>query len=86
MELLKVSTKSNPNKLAGAIAGTIREHGKAELQAIGAGAVGQAVKGIAIANGFLAPQGYDVVCKPAFVDVIVEDEKRTAIKIILETK
>lgn len=61
MEVLKVSSKSDPNKVAGAIAGVVREHGKAEIQAIGAGAVNQAVKAIAIARGYLAPSGIDLV-------------------------
>src|SRR5690606_37525345 len=69
MEVLKVSSKSNPNKVAGALAGVIREKGRAEIQAIGAGAVNQAIKAIAIARGYLAPSGFDLVCVPAFTDV-----------------
>ena len=83
MEVLKVSSKSDPNKVAGAIAGVVREHGKAEIQAIGAGAVNQAVKAIAIARGYLAPSGIDLVFVPAFTDVEIENEKRTAIKFIV---
>lgn len=82
--MLKVSGSSVPNKVAGAVAGAIRETGQAELQAIGAGAVNQAVKAIAIARGFVAPQGIDLVCVPAFTDLIIEDgetgKERTAIK------
>ena len=86
MEVLKVSSKSDPNKVAGAIAGVVREHGKAEIQAIGAGAVNQAVKAIAIARGYLAPSGIDLGFVPAFTDVEIENEKRTAIKFIVFPK
>lgn len=81
--VLKVSSKSNPNSVAGAIAGMFREGDKVELQAIGAGAINQAVKAIAIARGFLAPSGMDLVCIPAFADVNVDNEDRTGIKFIL---
>ncbi len=83
MVTLKVSTKSNPNSVAGALAGVIREEGKAEMQAIGAGALNQAIKAVAIARGFVAPSGVDLVCIPAFVDVQIEGEDRTAIKLII---
>jgi len=83
MEVLKVASGSNPNKVAGALAGVIREHGKAELQAIGAGAVNQAIKAIAIARGYLAPSGIDLVCVPAFTDVEIDGEKKTGIKFIV---
>ncbi len=83
MEILKVAAKSSPNSVAGALAGAIREKGKAEMQAIGAGALNQAIKAIAIARGFLAPSGIDLVCIPAFVDVQINGEERTAIKIIV---
>ncbi|PLV59809.1 stage V sporulation protein S [Thermotoga sp. KOL6] len=86
MEVLKVSSKSDPNKVAGAIAGVVREHGRAEIQAIGAGAVNQAVKAIAIARGYLAPSGIDLVFVPAFTDVEIENERRTAIKFIVFPK
>lgn len=85
-ELLKVSSKSNANKVAGAIAGVVRENGFTEVQAIGAGAVNQAVKAIAIARGFMASEGYDLTCIPAFEDVVIEDEERTAIKLIVEPR
>lgn len=65
MEVLRVSTKSNPNSVAGALAGVLREKGTAELQAVGAGALNQAVKAVAIARGFVAPSGIDLVCVPA---------------------
>ncbi len=83
MTTLKVSAKSNPNKVAGALAGVIREAGKAELQTIGAGALNQAVKAIAIARGFVAPGGIDLICIPAFVDVEIDGEERTAIRLIV---
>ena len=69
MEVLKVSARSNPNAVAGALAGVIRESGAAEMQAVGAGALNQAVKAIAIARGFVAPHGVDLVCVPAFADI-----------------
>ena len=86
MEVLKVSAKSNPNSVAGALAGVIRERGRAEVQAIGAGAINQAVKAVAIARGFVAPSGLDLVCVPAFVDVTIDGEERTAIKLIVQPR
>lgn len=83
MEVLKVAAKSNPNSVAGALAGVIREEGKAEMQAIGAGALNQAIKAVAIARGFVAPSGINLVCIPAFVDVEIDGEERTAIKLII---
>ena len=74
MEILKISSKSNPNSVAGAIAGLVKESNKAEMQAIGAGALNQAVKAVAIARGFVAPSGVDLVCIPAFAEVEVEGE------------
>jgi stage V sporulation protein S len=86
MEVLKVSAKSNPNSVAGAVAGVLREPSTVELQAIGAGAINQAVKAIAIARGFMAPGGVDLVCIPAFVDVMIGEEERTAIKFIVQSR
>ena len=86
MEILKVSAKTNPNSLAGAIAGTIRKDGKAEVQSIGAGALNQAIKAIAIARGFVAPAGIDLVCIPGFQDVKIGEEERTAIKLLVEPR
>jgi stage V sporulation protein S len=86
VEVLKVSAKSNPNSVAGALAGVLRERGSAEIQAIGAGAINQSVKAIAIARGFVAPSGVDLICIPAFTDVIIDGEERTAIKIIVEPR
>ena len=76
MEILKVSAKSNPNSVAGALAGVMREKGGAEIQAIGAGALNQAIKSVAIARGFVAPGGIDLVCVPAFTDIQIEGEER----------
>lgn len=85
-EILKVSATSKPSAVAGAIAGVMREKGRAEVQAIGAGAVNQAVKAIAIARGYLAPSGLDVVCIPSFTDVMINNEERTAIRLIVESR
>ena len=86
VEVLKVSGKSNPTSVAGALAGVLREKGGAEIQAIGAGALNQAVKAVAIARGFVAPGGIDLVCVPAFTDIFIEGEERTAIKLIIEPR
>lgn len=86
MEVLKVSSKSSPNSVAGAVAGVIRESGSVEVQAVGAGAANQAIKAIAIARGYLAPAGIDLVCIPAFATVMIENEERTAIKLIVEPR
>ena len=82
--ILRVASDSNPNRVAGALAGTIREVGKAEMQTIGAGALNQAVKALAITRGFLAPSGVDLRCYPAFVDVEVDGNERTAIRLFIE--
>jgi stage V sporulation protein S len=86
MDILKVSSKSSPNSIAGALAGVIREKGSAELQAVGAGAINQAVKAVAIARGFVAPSGVDLVCVPAFTDIQINGEEKTALKIIVQPK
>ncbi|QCX32301.1 stage V sporulation protein S [Caloramator sp. E03] len=86
MEVLKVSAKSNPNAVAGALSGVLRDNGSAEVQAIGAGAINQAVKAIAIARGFMAPSGLNLVCIPAFTDIVIDGEERTAIKFIVEPR
>jgi stage V sporulation protein S len=86
MDVLKVSAKSNPNSIAGALAGVIRERGTAEVQAIGAGALNQAVKAVAIARGFVAPSGLELICIPAFTDIQIDGEERTAIKLIVEPR
>lgn len=86
MEVLKVSSHSVPNSVAGAVAGVIRDNGVVEVQAVGAGATNQAIKAIAIARGYLAPVGINLICIPAFANVIIEGEERTAIKLICEIK
>ncbi len=86
VEILKVSTKSNPNSVAGALASVLRQNRCAEMQAIGAGAINQAVKAVAIARGFMAPSGVDLVCIPAFMDVLIDGQERTGIRLIVETR
>ena len=86
MEVLKVSTKSNPNSVAGALAAIIKEKSIVEIQAVGAGAINKAVKAIAIARGFVAPTGKDIVCVPAFTDIEIDGEERTAIKLIVQPR
>ncbi len=81
MEILKVSSKSNPNKVAGAIAGAISKAGRVEIQAIGAGAVNQAVKAVAIAKRFMEEKGQDLYMVPGFIDVVIEGQNRTGISI-----
>lgn len=86
MEVLKVSAQSKPKSVAGALAAVLREKGVAELQAVGAGAVNQAVKSIAITRGFVAPNGIDLVTIPAFSEIEIDGEERTAIKFIVEPR
>lgn len=80
MDIIKVSGTSRTSAVAGAIAGVFREHRRAEVQAIGAGAVNQAVKALVLARGYLAEDGYNVVFIPEFTDVTIDDKVRTAIK------
>src|SRR5579875_3841001 len=84
--VLKVSAHSNPNSVAGALAGVLREKPKAELQAIGAGATNQAVKAIAIARSYLADSGIDLTCVPEFTDVEIEGNVRTAMRLLVERR
>jgi stage V sporulation protein S len=86
METLRVSSKSKPNTVAGAVAGVIRDQGQVELQTVGAGALNQAVKAIAIARGFLAPSGIDLVCVPSFSDIDIDGAERTAIRLLVHPK
>jgi len=83
-ELLRVSSKSKPNSVAGAIAGVLRESGAVKIQVIGAGALNQAIKAIAIARGYVAPSGISLVCIPSFIDVVINGEERTAILLTIE--
>lgn len=85
-EVLKVSARSRPSAVAGAIAGVVREAGRAEVQAIGAGATNQAVKAVAIARDYLSETGIDAICVPAFIDVTIENEDRTAIRLVVEPR
>lgn len=84
MEVLKVASNSNPNSVAGALANCIREAGGAELQAIGAGALNQAIKAVIIARGYVAPTGINLGCIPAFTEIQINGEERTAIKLIVK--
>ncbi len=84
--MLKVSSKSNPSKVAGAIANMFRDNGTVEIQTIGAGSLNQAIKAVAIARGFVAPSGSNLVLIPAFNDININGEEKTAIKLIVESK
>ena len=84
MDTIKVSAKSRSTAVAGAIANVIREHREAQVQAIGAGAVNQAVKAIAIARNYLKQDGLDITCAPMFVEVDVGEQERTAIRFHVE--
>ena len=86
MEILKVSSKSNPSSVAGAIANVFKEKNMVEIQSVGAGAINQAIKAIAIARGFVAPSGKNLICTPAFSDISIDGEERTAIKLIVEPR
>jgi len=86
MEVLRISAHSIPKSVAGALTAVLREKGRAEIQAVGAGAVNQAIKAIAIARGFVAPNGLDLVVVPAFTEISIEGEVRTAIKFIVEPR
>ena len=86
MEMIKVSANSRTAAVAGAIAGVIREHRHAEVQAIGAGAVNQAVKALVLATGYLKEDGIHIVCTPEFADVTIDDKVRTAIKLVIVTR
>lgn len=86
MDVLKVSAKSNPKSVAGALAAVLRESGTAEVQAVGAGAVNQSIKAIAIARGFVAPNGINLIAIPAFSEIVIDGEERTAIRFIVEPR
>ena len=86
MSIIKVSASSRTAAVAGAVAGVIREMGRAEVQAIGAGAVNQAVKAIAIARGYLLEEGVDIICIPSFVEVDIDGHERTAIRMLVEPR
>ncbi len=86
MEILKVAADPKPKSVAGALAAVVREMGSAELQAVGAGAVNQAIKAIAISRGFVAPNGIDLICIPAFAEIEIDDQERTAIRFLVEPR
>lgn len=85
-EIFKTSAHSNPNSLAGAITNVIKHGDSVEIQAVGAAAVNQSVKAIAIARGFLAPTGHDLICSPVFSEIMIGAEMKTAIKIYVDDK
>jgi stage V sporulation protein S len=86
MEQLKVSTKSNPNSVAGAMAGVVRHAGAVEVQVVGAGALNQAIKAVAIARSYVEAAGIDLVCIPSFADIEIDGERRTAIRLTIEDR
>jgi len=86
VEVLKVSSKSNPNSVAGAMAGVVRQWGSVEVQVVGAGALNQAIKAVAIARGYVAPTGSDLTCVPTFADIEIDGHARTAIRLLVECR
>ena len=86
LDIIKVSANSRTSAVAGAIAGVTREHRHAEVQAIGAGAVNQAIKALVLATGYLKEDGIEIACVPQFVDVEIDDKVRTAIKLVIDPK
>lgn len=86
MEMIKVAADSRSTAVAGAIAGVIRERGQVDLQAIGAGAVNQGIKAIAIARSYLELDGIDIVCIPHFAEVTIDGQERTAIRMTIESR
>ena len=86
MEELRVSSKSDPKAVAGALAAVVRAEKKVELQAVGAGAVNQTIKAIAISRGYVAPNGLDLIMIPAFAEIEINGEERTAIKFLVEPR
>ena len=81
-----MSSKSNPNSVAGALAGVIRQSGAVEMQVVGAGALNQAIKAVAIARGYVAPSGVDLCCVPTFADIEIDGQDRTAIRLLVESR
>ncbi len=86
MDILKISSKSSPNSVAGAIAGLIKENKTVQMQAIGAGAINQAVKSVAVARSFIAPQGLELFCVPSFTSVEIDGSLKTGVKFLVETR
>src|SRR5207253_8306487 len=86
MEVLKVSSKSSPNSVAGAMAGVIRQWGEVEVQVVGAGALNQAIKAVAIARGYVSSAGLDLVCAPTFADIEIDGQDRSGIHLLVEVR
>jgi len=86
MDLIRVAATSRSTAVAGAIAGVMRETGRVHVQAIGAGAVNQAVKAVIIARSYLEMDGIDIICLPSFVDVMIDDKERTAVRLSVEER
>lgn len=86
MDIIKVAASSRSTSVAGAIAGVIRERGRVDVQAIGAGAVNQAIKATAIARGYLELDGIDIVCIPSFVEITIDGQERTAVRLSIESR
>jgi stage V sporulation protein S len=84
-EVVKVSSKSSPNAVAGALAAVVRSDGRVEIQVVGAGALNQAIKAIAIARTYLGSSGLDLSCRPTFADIDIDGESRTAIRLLVES-
>lgn len=86
MDVLRVSARTQPGALAGAIAGVMREKGRVELHAIGAAAVNQATKAVATARIFLEQDGIDAVLIPAFSQVVIDDQEKTIARFVVESR
>jgi stage V sporulation protein S len=86
MDIIKVAASSRSTAVAGAIAGVMRERGQVDVQAIGAGAVNQAIKAVCIARGYLEEDGIDIVCVPMFVEVQIDDQERTAVRLCIQQR
>jgi stage V sporulation protein S len=84
--IVKVSSKSNPHAVAGALAGVVRQHGAVVVDVVGAGAVNQAIKAIAIARSYLQADHVDLVCIPDFTDIEISGESRTGIRLRCEDR
>ena len=86
MDIIKVSARSRSTAVAGAVSGVIRQQGRAEVQAIGAGAVNQAIKAVTIARGYLALEGIDIIFIPVFIELSIDGLERTAVRLIVEPR
>jgi stage V sporulation protein S len=86
MEALKVSSKSSPNAVAGAMASVLRQSGAVEVQVVGAGALNQAIKAMAIARGFVGSSDIDLICVPNFADIEIDGQSRTALRLLVEDR